>query len=140
MATSPIEALRGTSERKSTVARALLSGLPIGPLVAAHVLGLLEDDRLPPAEEKVARAHAGNDAAAQPRVERHEDQHQQVAHEQLDHVQQRLDHVEPGRGRKGEERLLRRLPDFVHTLAALLRDILCLRHGRLIWCCERNIL
>ena len=52
---------------------------PSVAVVAADVY----DDRLPPSEEKVTGSRAENDGQAEPGVERHHDQHQEVRYRQL---------------------------------------------------------
>lgn len=51
---------------------------------------------LPPAEEEVPGGQAGHQGRAQPRIVRHEDQHEQVGERHLQQVQQRLREVGPG--------------------------------------------
>jgi len=50
----------------------------------------VNDDRFTPAEEKVAHAGAENHGQTQPHIVRHEDQHEAVGEEHLDHVQEGL--------------------------------------------------
>ena len=58
-------------------------------------LSLLKHNRLLPSKAKVSESHAEDDGQTQPAVVRHEDEHEEVGDEQLDHVEQGLDHVEP---------------------------------------------
>ena len=48
-----------------------------------------------PGEHEVAGAGAERDSDAQPHVERHEDEHEEVTDDDLDDVQNRLQHVPP---------------------------------------------
>ena len=57
------------------------------------IIGHIDDDGLPPAEEEEAGSRAEDASQAQPDVVRHEDQHQAVRDEELDTVQERLDQV-----------------------------------------------
>lgn len=57
------------------------------------VLGDINDDGLLPAEEEVADCCTDHDGDAQPHVIRHEDQHEEVAEDDLHHVQERLEAV-----------------------------------------------
>lgn len=61
------------------------------PLVA--VLGDIHDHRLLPAEQEVTEGGTEDHGHAQPRVVRHEDQHQQEAERHLEDVQERLEQV-----------------------------------------------
>lgn len=62
------------------------------PLVAA----LVGVDRAlaDPAKDVVAEGCPGDDGQAEPQVEQHDDQHQDVGHGHLEQVQQRLDDVQ----------------------------------------------
>lgn len=61
---------------------------PVARLVA--MLGHVDDDGLFPAEQEVAEGGTENNRQAEPRVVRHEDQHQQEAQRDLQDVQYRL--------------------------------------------------
>lgn len=54
------------------------------------VLRYVNDHRLPPAEQEVAHAGASCHGNAQVTVVSHEDEHQEVADDHLDNVQQGL--------------------------------------------------
>lgn len=66
------------------------------------VFGYVDGGRLPPSEQEVADRRSHSDSQAQPHVVRHEDQHQTVAEDYLQEVQNRLEavvlahHVLPG--------------------------------------------
>lgn len=62
-----------------------------GRLVA--VLGHVDDHRLFPAEQEVPEGGTEHHGQAEPRVVRHEDQHQQEAQRDLEDVQERLEQV-----------------------------------------------
>ena len=57
------------------------------------VLRDVNDHRFAPAEQEVAGSRAEGHGDAQEAVVGHEDQHEQVGHADLEHVQQRLDQV-----------------------------------------------
>lgn len=57
------------------------------------VLGDVDDHGFPPAEQEVAHAGAGCHGDAEVGVVGHEDEHQEVADDHLDDVQQRLQEV-----------------------------------------------
>lgn len=57
------------------------------------VLGNIDDDGLLPAEQEVAEGGSEDHRQAEPRVVRHEDQHQQEAQRHLQDVQKRLEQV-----------------------------------------------
>lgn len=57
------------------------------------VLGYIDDHGLPPAEQEVTHASAGCHGDAQITVVGHEDEHQEIAHDHLDDVQQGLHEV-----------------------------------------------
>ena len=63
------------------------------PLVTAS-LCLFQDDRFSPAKSKISKSHAQDDGKAQPRVVSHEDEHKEIAEEQLYHMQEGLNQVE----------------------------------------------
>lgn len=57
------------------------------------VFGYVDGGRLPPAEQEVADRRSDGDGQAQPHVVGHEDQHQTVAQDDLQQVQNRLEAV-----------------------------------------------
>ncbi len=62
----------------------------------------VDDDGATPAEDEVAASGAERDSEAEPDVVGHEDEHEEVADDDLEDVQQRLDQVRQTQHRHSE--------------------------------------